>query len=372
MTKDIIEAKAEEVQNGRALIEGADDTEILVRDEALPMIFTDEATVDLAIAKVRTEIESRPVDLTTRKGREAVASNAAKPRRFKKPVKDFIKGKTDGHYTEIKRLNGIRDKFDHAMTEIAETARKPLDEWENREKVRVDALKSRLDEITNTELGDTIEAVSQQLETFRALEVTEEEWEEFACDATNAVNALIVRLIERKDYLEREAAIEAERAAEAERIAEEMRKAEEDRAAREKALEEERAEAAAKAEAERIAREEAEQELNEARAEIARIRAQAAADSAKTEEPEEPEQSPVSVDGASGEASGEEEDEDSATTQEPAPEQPSSLANDPEVDTMKDLVSAGLGSMEARLVIDAVKAGRISHLSWNPVALAAE
>ena len=387
MNDDIIEGKAEATpETAKELIAQASDTEVLVREETLPMVFSDEETVALAIAAVRKEVEHTPVDLSTRKGREAVASIAAKPRRFKAPVTKFIKGMTDGHYAEIKRLNGLRDTFNDAMTGIAEAARKPLDDWESREKMRVDALKEKLAALKSTALGDTLEAVGEQITEFREMVIEAEEWEEFTDDATNERNALLVRLMERKDYLEREAKLEAERKAAAERLAAEAQKAEEERKEREAKLEAERKaeeERAQKAEEEAKA---AQAELAAAQAELAELRAAQAAkaeEEAKaenTEDPQEgdtatsaskePEQTP-SAGEAPGEDGGEEEGETGSSPSAPVQTPPPSNIS-PENETWRALRGIGLAADQADTLIDMVKSGAIPNVSWTPLAMAAE
>jgi hypothetical protein len=249
-----------------------------------------------AYVEVARAASNEVPDLTTRKGRERVASLAAQVSRSKtaveKPGREYLK--------RIKELPKaieaeLRD-FVQQMDSLRDEVRKPLTEWEEAEEARVADHQASLDHLRNTETEGATAAMIKSLIADMEAEEIGAEWEEFEAEAHRVKAASLATLREalakREKYEAEQAELErlraeaaareqkereeriAREAAEAERLAAERRAQEERDAAN-------RREAEAKAAAERrelelrLAAEQAEREKVEAqqRAEMAERKA---------------------------------------------------------------------------------------------------
>ncbi|MCE0464860.1 hypothetical protein [Pseudomonas uvaldensis] len=221
------------------------------------------------LQKIRTEIDGFTPDISTRKGREAIASMAYKVARSKTALDDVGK-KLVADLKEVpKKIDAERKRVRDTLEAWQEEVRRPLNEWEAAEDARVakhterlDWLKSLADdlgELTSLHIKGLIaEAEGMQLGAH---------WEEFEAEAANAKDKVLAALRaalvkretfeaeqaelarlraeaearEQKDREERIAREAAERATrEAEEKARREREAEEQRARDEKAAAEKR------------------------------------------------------------------------------------------------------------------------------------
>lgn len=203
-------------------------------------------------------------DLTTRKGRERIASLAAQVARSKtaveKPGRDYLK-----RIKELPRtIEAELREFVAAMDALRDEVRRPLTEWEEAEKARVANHQGELQamrELANWS-GMDAAGIDARITALEAVSIGEE-WEEFEADAhrTKAATLSTLRegLAQRRQYEAEQAELERLRREAAER---EQREREE-RIARE-AAERAQREAEQRAQAEREAAQRREQELKEA------------------------------------------------------------------------------------------------------------
>ncbi|WP_312819163.1 hypothetical protein [Pseudomonas sp.] len=211
---------------------------------------------------VKSEIEGEVPDLTTRKGRERIASLAAKVSKSKtaveKPGRDYLR--------RLKEMPKVVEaelrEFVAKMDTLRDETRRPLTEWEAAEDARIDRHNDRLNWL-KTLADDLGELNSLQLKGL----IAEAEgmqlgahWEEFEAEAANAKDKVLTTL--RAALLKREQ-LEAEQAelARLRREAEERAEQDRIRAAQEAAVEAERQRVARQQQAEREAAARREQEL---------------------------------------------------------------------------------------------------------------
>lgn len=232
------------------------------------------------IEHIRKEAEQEVPDVTTKKGRERIASLAAQVSRSKtaveKPGREYLR--------QIKELPKtieaeLRD-FVRECDAIRDRVRAPLTEWEEAEKARVDRHNETIARIASYRAVVFMDSVSAKnaLVEVSAIPVSAELCNEFfpvyqsEKEKTLAALDIVISQLEKQEAeraeLERLRAEQAER----DKAERERRIAEEARIAAEKAA----AEREAKAKAEAEARERALQEQAE-RAEAARIAAEKAA-----------------------------------------------------------------------------------------------
>lgn len=211
---------------------------------------------------VKAEVEGEVPDLTTRKGRERIASLAAKVSKSKtaveKPGRDYLR--------RLKEMPKVVEaelrEFVTKMDTLRDETRRPLTEWEAAEDARIDRHNDAINRMKDlaTELGaldaDQLQARITELSAFQLGEA----WEEFEAEAARAkessLNAVQAALEARKKYDAEQAELarlrrEAEERAEQDRI----------RAVQEAAVEAERQRVAQQQQAEREAAGRREQEL---------------------------------------------------------------------------------------------------------------
>lgn len=253
-------------------------------------VFTATDKVDPILAAIKKAVADFTPDVSTAKGRAEIASMAHKVSRSKTYLDGIGKDLVD-QYKEIpKKIDANRKRIRDELDALKDEVRKPLTDWEEAEKARVQGIKDRiavLSSLANAANGTPKEVI---MAAITAAEIThiDDSFGEFATDAAKekdrVLSVLRPALFAREKY-EAEAAELArlcEEAAKreqedrdrkiAEAAAEKARRDAEEKAAREKA------EAERKAKEEREAAERRELELKLAAEKAERERLQAIAD----------------------------------------------------------------------------------------------
>lgn len=286
------------------------DTQIvaLPEKETALQVYSAANGLDPFLAKIREEIDGFTPDVTTRKGREAIASIAYKVARSKTAL-DNVGKELVAELKEVpKKIDAERKRMRDLLDNWQAEVRQPLTEWEEAEEARKAKHQSGIDQINlRLECRDLdAEELKSNISWLEGMAIGAE-WEEYETEAARskekALLALREALIAREKYEAEQAELERLRAEAAareqkereERIAREAAEAE--RLAAERRAQEERdatarREAEAKAAAERrelelkLAAERAEREALEAkqRAEQAERDAQARAEAAAAAE----------------------------------------------------------------------------------------
>ena len=211
---------------------------------------------------VKGEVEGEVPDLKTRKGRERIASLAAKVSKSKtaveKPGRDYLR--------RLKEMPKVVEaelrEFVTKMDALRDETRRPLTEWEAAEDARIDRHNDRLNwlktltddlgELSSLHIKGLIsEAEGMQLGAH---------WEEFEAEAANSKDKVLSTL---RAALQKREQFEAEQAelARLRREADERAEADRIRLAQEQAVEAERQRMAQEQQAERDAAARREQEL---------------------------------------------------------------------------------------------------------------
>lgn len=228
---------------------------------------------------VKEEVSSQVPDLSTAKGRDRIASLAAKVSKSKvaveKPSREYLK--------RLKEMPKVVEtelrEFVTAMDALRDETRKPLTEWEAAETARKDKHVDAVQAIHDfcADLTDISAAVL--LESIASVEAVQmgDHWEEFETEAARAKETTLTKLraaLATRQQYEAEQAELVRLRAEAEAQAQREREAEIARAAAEQA----RIEAEQRAQAEREAAARREQELLDQAAAAQRATEQAARD----------------------------------------------------------------------------------------------
>jgi hypothetical protein len=250
--------------------------------------------LDQILDKIRSEVALHVPDISSERGRKAIGSLARKVASSKVRLDDLGKELVSEAKAQISTIDSERKRMRDELDQLRDDTRRPLTEWEDKEKARLQAHEDAVNEMTNMVPADTLDAIAAQMK--RVEEYVARNPQEFkerygraslgcisrlsaaaqAIKVRQAEQAELVRLqkleAERQQF-EREERIKAQAAAEAKAAAEA------------RALEEAaKVERAAKAEHDRIQQEKAEAEVRAARAEAARLDAIEAAERARVAE----------------------------------------------------------------------------------------
>lgn len=266
-------------------------TEIAVvptKEDALT-VFSAAQGLDPYLAKIREEIDGFIPDITTKKGREAIASIAHKVARSKTALDNIGKDLVAELKDVPKKIDAERKRMRDLLDSWKDEVRKPLDDWQDAEDARVDKLQNGIDWFNlrateNTDLdSDELKVTIAKVESI----VIGEKWEEFEAEAhrakAKAIESLTAALAKREQYeaeqdelaklrADAEAQAQRDRETQIAREAEDRTKAEAERAAQAEReavarREQEAAEAAEKRELElRLQAEQAERQAAQAKA----------------------------------------------------------------------------------------------------------
>ena len=223
----------------------------------------------LLVDRIAEEVRKHVPDVTTKKGRDAIGSLAAKVSKSKTLAEKYAKDLVAEEKARIKLVDDDRIQFVKRMDALRDEILAPRDAWEQAEKDRVAkhegairAVRSLYDENSKNQEAHVIKGYIFDLEKLE-IDSSYEEYEEQAKLAKfETLEVLRKALADREKYEAEQAELERLRIAEQQRIQQE-REAQIAREAAEKATRE--AEEKARFEAERVQREKLEAEQREAR-----------------------------------------------------------------------------------------------------------
>lgn len=239
------------------------DIAVIVADNPA-LILADEGKRDDLLAHIKAEIEKFEPDLTTAKGRDAIKSFAYKITRTKTAIDDAGKKLNEEARARINAVDAARREVREELTGLADQVRRPLTEWEEAEKSRIEECRATIQHFKDAAvvtIADTAETVRTRGADIWRQEIDPDRFRELADEAQAAKDQAVETLKAALDRLTKEEAERAElerlraEAAERERVEAEKRAAEEAERQRQEAerAEAERKVAAERAEQERIA-----------------------------------------------------------------------------------------------------------------------
>lgn len=178
--------------------EGTELVVINISDEQAPALYVENG-LDQYIEKIRQAVNETP-DLSTKKGRDRIASLALKVSRSKtaieKPGRDYLKRLKE----QPKVVEAELRRFVTECDRIRDETRQPLTEWENAEKARLEALQKRIAYLRG--LADVVDdvgnylpsqSISDRLISAKAVELGDS-WQELATEAGVAKDATVQKL----------------------------------------------------------------------------------------------------------------------------------------------------------------------------------
>jgi hypothetical protein len=197
----------------------------------LAVLFRQENGLDPILSRIVEEVRSHVADTSTAKGRDAIKSLAYKVSRSKTALDDAGKRLNEDARAQINIVDAARKRIRDQLDALRDEARKPLDDWEDAEELRLNLLKARLRALDAGRADATFPAqiIAEVLAEVEATEIGED-WQEYQGEAAIAKDRALTDL---RRNLEIARKREAD-AAELERLrAEQVKRDEEARAKRE-------------------------------------------------------------------------------------------------------------------------------------------
>lgn len=232
------------------------DLMIIDENKAVEIFGTDENKIDPIIEKIEKEVRSFHLDISTPSGRQAIKSLAHKVARTKTALDGMGKGLTEEVRKKIKSIDAERRRMRERLDALKEEVRKPLTEYEDKEKTRIAAHEAWLEEMIG--LVDFVETPASNDIKERSIKlrdiIYQHDWEEFAQRAEEEFNQIDRRLSQMLEDREKQEAEAAELEQLRKENAEREQKERDERIARE-AAEKAKLEAEEKARQEREAAE---------------------------------------------------------------------------------------------------------------------
>ncbi len=169
-------------------------------------IFKTEAVDDI-LKKIRDEVKKHELDISTAAGRKEIASLAHKVAKTKTALDDMGKDLVDEWKQKSKVVDIERKRIRDDLDALKEEVRRPLTEWEDAEKLRVDTLQVRLENLaamTNFMHGQGADVETIERHINQANELLNHNWQEFSERANREYarvsEALTKQLNDRKKY----------------------------------------------------------------------------------------------------------------------------------------------------------------------------
>lgn len=168
--KDLAEVMAEEGLEALIVKEDEKLNEIAVLDDRNSLqVFTADKGLDPYLKQIRDEIDSFVPDLTTDKGRKAIASLAAKVSKSKTALDKVGKDLVADLKKQPKIIDAERKRVRDTLDKWRDEARQPLTDWENAEKERVNGIHSRINAVRDLSTLDVDDGSAEISEKLRAV-----------------------------------------------------------------------------------------------------------------------------------------------------------------------------------------------------------
>lgn len=217
----------QEVIYDAGVVESAPDVvELALAGKPNPLALFEEKGLDPIIEKIREEVKKHVPDISTERGRKAIASLSRKVASSKVRLDDLGKELVYELKTQTSAIDAERKRMRDELDRLRDETRQPLTEWENIEQSRLEEHEhglKELAELVNVPFNSSVEDMEQRL-----LEVhlySARDWQEFSqrykLASESAVAQLTKLIAETKQRAERDAELKRLQEAEAKRLREE-------------------------------------------------------------------------------------------------------------------------------------------------------
>lgn len=178
---------------------------VLPTKETALQVYSAEAGLDPYLAKIKQEIDSFKPDVTTKKGRDAIASIAHKVSRSKTALDNIGKELVAELKDVPKKIDAERKRMRDLLDMWKEDVRAPLTAWEEAEEARKERHKTGIELIQQAAVTHDFSASTLRI-TMASIDATsiDATWEEFEAEAHRAksktIESLKSAIAEREKY----------------------------------------------------------------------------------------------------------------------------------------------------------------------------
>lgn len=161
--------------------------------------------------KIRAEVTGHVPDLTTKKGRDAIASRAHKVGKAKVALDDIGKELVAKLKDVPKKIDAERKRMRDLLDALKEEVRAPLTAWEQAEEDRVQRHKAAIEGIVSLAVdgGESVESIRAAIAAAEAVAIGPD-WEEFEPEAARTKDKVLSGLRDRLAAREKHDAEQAE------------------------------------------------------------------------------------------------------------------------------------------------------------------
>ena len=167
----------------------------VIEQKDIVSVFTTENGVDVLFDRLANEVRAEVPDLTTKKGRDRIASLAYKVSKSKGVVDEHGKELVSAEKARLALIDADRKKWRDKCDALRDEIRKPLTDWENEEKQRIETHESN---IGLMQCLANVDGLHSDLIKARLVEAENIEvglhWQEFAIQAAIAKDTTIKAL----------------------------------------------------------------------------------------------------------------------------------------------------------------------------------
>lgn len=187
----------------------------------LQKLFTPEG-MDLIIVEIEKEVADFSADVTTKEGRLAIKSMAAKIAKCKTPIKNLSMELKEESRKLIEGVNAQWNRYEAAMDELRDKIRKPVDEIEEREAKLLAERKERIERIKNHSIlyNSTLYDIEVAISNIKQI-LDFDNWGEFQFAAEEAAKKALTQLenlyAQKQEQIKKDAELEQLRKEAAER-----------------------------------------------------------------------------------------------------------------------------------------------------------
>lgn len=123
--------------------------ELMIPITATAIELYEGGVLDAVLDKIEEKARAHNPDVSTRKGREAIRSNAALVTGSKTYLFKLGKDLTEDHRAKVKSTNDVRNRMEERLNTLKDEVRKPLTDYEQAEKENAARIRATIDEIKN-------------------------------------------------------------------------------------------------------------------------------------------------------------------------------------------------------------------------------
>ncbi len=168
---------------------------IEIKEENALQVFTATDGLDPYLKQIEQEARSLVPDVSTKKGRDQIASTAYKVRQSKSALDKVGKNLVDKLKEQPKLVDAERKRMREFLDKLADDVRQPLDDFEQKEADRVKSLKDRVWFFSSCVM-DRNENSAQIKEIMKTIELekVDESYQEYEAEAHREKAACLERL----------------------------------------------------------------------------------------------------------------------------------------------------------------------------------